>query len=109
MKVIGAAMQKASLCGLGQTAPNPVLSTVRYFEQEYREHILDRHCRSGKCKHLIQYTITDKCVGCTVCARVCPTQCISGKVKTQHVIDQAKCIKCGQCMAACKFSAITKG
>jgi NADH:ubiquinone oxidoreductase subunit F (NADH-binding)/(2Fe-2S) ferredoxin len=109
MKVIGAAMRKASLCGLGQTAPNPVLSAVHYFEEEYREHILDRRCRAGKCKHLIQYNITDKCVGCTVCARVCPVQCISGKVKTQHLIDQAKCIKCGQCMAACKFSAITKG
>jgi len=109
MKEIGMAMQKASLCGLGQTAPNPVMSTIRYFEEEYREHILDRHCRARKCKNLIQYNITDKCVGCTVCARVCPAQCISGKVKEQHVIDQERCIKCGQCMASCKFSAITKG
>jgi len=109
MKTVGFAMQKASLCGLGQTAPNPVMSTLRYFEEEYKEHILDRHCRAGKCKTLIQYNITEKCVGCTVCARICPVQCISGKVKNQHVIDQTKCIKCGQCMTSCKFSAITKG
>ncbi|MCL1856426.1 MAG: 4Fe-4S binding protein [Kiritimatiellaeota bacterium] len=109
MKDIGVAMQKASLCGLGQTAPNPALSTVRYFEEEYKEHILERKCRAGKCKSLIQYVITDTCKGCTVCAKKCPVNCISGEVKKLHVIDQTKCVKCGQCFVACKFNAITKG
>ncbi len=109
MRAVGVAMQRASLCGLGQTAPNPVVSTVRYFEEEYREHILDRHCRAGKCKSLIRYEITDQCVGCTVCARVCPVKCIRGAVKQKHVIEQEQCVKCGQCLAACKFAAIVKG
>jgi len=107
LKDIGLATQKASLCGLGQTAANPVLSTLKYFEEEYLEHIRDGKCRSGKCKDLVTYTIdADKCIGCTVCARKCPVPCIAGERKAPHVIDQSKCIKCGICFDVCKFGAV---
>ena len=98
-----------SLCGLGQTAPNPILSTLRYFRDEYIAHVVDKKCPAGVCKNLLQYTIDpDKCKGCTACARKCPVGAISGAVKQPHVIDPAKCIKCGACMATCKFGAISK-
>lgn len=98
-----------SLCGLGQTAPNPVLSTMNFFKDEYIAHIKDKSCPSGVCKDLLSYYILeDKCVGCTACARVCPASCISGEVKKLHKIDQSKCIKCGACYEKCKFSAIIK-
>ena len=110
MREIGLAMQKASLCQLGGTAPNPVLSTLRYFENEYREHIVEKKCRAGKCKDLLQFNIVDgKCIGCTLCSRKCPVNAITGEKKKTHVIDQTKCIKCGACYEACKFGAITKG
>ncbi|MBQ2625378.1 MAG: NADH-quinone oxidoreductase subunit NuoF [Kiritimatiellae bacterium] len=110
MEAICDAMNKASLCGLGQTASNPVKSTLRYFMDEYMEHIHDKKCRSGKCSKLIQYKIDPaKCKGCTMCARKCPAGAISGTVKNPHVIDQTKCIKCGACESTCKFGAISHG
>ncbi|MDF7825594.1 NADH-quinone oxidoreductase subunit NuoF [Pontiellaceae bacterium B12227] len=110
LKDLAQAMRKASLCGLGQTTPNPIMSTINYFNEEYLEHINEGKCRAGKCKDLMAYTIVeDKCIGCTACARVCPVNCISGEVKAAHVIDQDQCIKCGQCFDKCKFDAILKG
>jgi NADH:ubiquinone oxidoreductase subunit F (NADH-binding)/(2Fe-2S) ferredoxin len=109
MKEISEAMARASLCGLGQTASNPVQSSLRYFMDEYKEHIDEKKCRAGKCKGLLRYTIIpEKCVGCTACARVCPVSCIAGERKKPHVIDSAKCIKCGQCFEVCKFHAVSR-
>ena len=97
-----------SLCGLGQTAPNPVLSTLRYFRNEYESHVVERSCPAHACKALLSYFVTEKCVGCTKCARGCPASCISGKPKERHVIDPTRCIKCGACEAACPVGAIVK-
>ena len=108
LKDIGQAMKSCSLCALGQSAPNPTLSTITKFEDEYIAHIKDKRCDSGKCKKLISYIITDKCIGCGMCARQCPANCITGEKKMRHVIDQAKCLKCGACMTTCKFNAIIK-
>ena len=102
-------IKENALCGLGQTAPNPVLSTLRYFRDEYEAHIKEKRCPAGVCKHLLSFQIDpDKCKGCTLCSRVCPAGAISGQVKTAHVIDQSKCLKCGACLEKCKFGAISK-
>ena len=98
----------SSLCGLGQSAPNPVLSTIRFFRNEYEAHVEDHSCPAGACKALSKIVITDKCIGCTKCARVCPVSCIDGKVKEQHVIRQEDCIKCETCIGACPVQAIVK-
>ena len=104
---LAAHMKQSSLCALGQSAPNPVLSTLRYFRKEYEEHILEKRCEAGVCKALMTYyIIPDKCKGCTLCARNCPVKAIKGSVKQPHVIDTSKCVKCGLCMANCKFGAI---
>ena len=101
-------IKDGSLCGLGQTAPNPVLTTLKYFRNEYEDHIYNHKCTAGSCKALVTYTITDKCTGCTACSRKCPVGAITGTVKNQHVIDKDKCIKCGKCLETCRFGAIEK-
>ena len=102
-------VQASSLCGLGQTAPNPLLSTLRFFRDEYEAHINERRCPAGVCKGLVNYQIdSDKCIGCTVCATKCPTDAITGQVKNAHEISQEKCISCGLCHTICKFDAVVK-
>jgi NADH-quinone oxidoreductase subunit F/NADP-reducing hydrogenase subunit HndC len=109
MEVIGKAMQKASLCALGNTASNPTLSTIKNFRDEYLEHIRDHKCRAGKCKSLLSFSINvEKCVGCGMCAKNCPALCITGEKKKPHTIDQTKCVKCGECFKNCKFDAVVR-
>jgi len=109
IQTIGFSMQRASLCGLGQTAPNPVLSSYKYFQDEYLAHINEKRCPAGSCKELVTYHILpDKCIGCTLCARRCPVNAITGERKQTHVIDQDSCIKCGECYEVCKFSAVVR-
>lgn len=109
LKSLSRVIKDTALCGLGQTAPNPILSTIDKFWDEYVAHVKDKKCPAGQCTSLLQYVVNpSKCIGCTACARVCPVNCISGKVKEVHSIDQTKCIKCGACQTTCKFSAIDK-
>lgn len=100
-------VRSTSLCGLGQTCPNPIISTMRYFKDEYISHIQDKHCPAGACKALLEYRIiSEKCKGCGMCIKVCPAEAISGEKRQPHIIDPSKCIKCGSCVTACKFGAI---
>ncbi len=102
-------IKEASLCALGQTAPNPVLSTLRYFRNEYETHILEHRCPAGSCLALVEFRIDPgKCTGCTLCARNCPVAAISGERGKTHLIDTAKCVKCGRCLSSCNFSAVLK-
>ncbi|MCP1224322.1 NADH-quinone oxidoreductase subunit NuoF [Sebaldella sp. S0638] len=108
LKELSLIIKDSALCGLGQTAPNPVLSTLDKFWDEYIAHVRDKKCPSGQCRALIKYVINNKCIGCTLCARICPESCITGSPKQRHYIDTEKCIKCGSCYEACKFHAIDR-
>lgn len=109
LEELGAVIKDCALCGLGQASPNPVLSTLKYFRDEYLEHVVDKHCRAGVCTSLVNYRILpEKCVGCTICATNCPAKCIIGERKQVHVINTAKCLKCGTCFAKCPVDAIVK-
>ena len=107
LEEIASVVKQASLCGLGQTAPNPVLSTIKYFRSEYEAHIRDHKCPAGVCKPLIRYFVDQEaCTGCHICVRVCPTGAALGEKKKPHIIELDKCIKCGACFDACKFDAV---
>jgi NADH-quinone oxidoreductase subunit F len=101
-------IKDGSMCGLGQTAPNPVLTTIKYFRKEFEDHIYHKHCTAHYCKALISFGITDACTGCTACTKSCPVDAITGVKKEQHTINQDLCIRCGRCQESCRFDAITR-
>jgi ferredoxin len=106
---LGHFIKSTSQCGLGNTAPNPVLTTMKYFRDEYEAHIVEKRCPAHSCGALVKFSILhDKCTGCTLCARGCPASCISGELKKAHTIDQERCTKCGKCFTVCNFDAILK-
>ena len=110
LETLARTISSSALCALGQTAPNPILATLKFFREEYEAHIIDKKCPAGVCKKLLQYQIdADKCKGCTACARNCPVGAIEGAVREPHRIDTAKCIKCGSCIEKCRFGAISRG
>ena len=107
LEELGEMMQDASLCALGKSAPNPVLTTLKYFRNEYEAHILEHRCPAGVCKNLTSFAIDpEKCKGCTACAKACPAGAISGELKKPHHIDKTICISCGSCREACRFGAV---
>jgi NAD-dependent dihydropyrimidine dehydrogenase PreA subunit len=109
LKRLARLVQKSSLCGLGQAAPNPVLSTLEHFEEEYRAHIQEQECPAGACRRLVTYKIDpENCIGCGACRVNCPVECIEGEPKEVHVIDQDECIKCGKCYEVCNFDAVMR-
>jgi NADH-quinone oxidoreductase subunit F len=108
LETLAALVKNNSLCGLGQTAPNPVLTTLKYFRSEYEAHITNKKCPAHNCLPLLTYTINDKCNGCGACVRSCKSVAITGSKKVRHVLDQAKCIKCDQCFKTCRFEAINR-
>jgi NADP-reducing hydrogenase subunit HndC len=109
LELLAKNIKASALCGLGQTAPNPVLSTLKYFREEYEAHVYDKKCPAGVCKSMMKYTIDEsKCKSCGICAKACPMSCIKGEKKVPYVIDQSKCAKCGACMEKCPFKAISK-
>ena len=106
LETLAKSIKDSSLCGLGQSAPNPVLSTLANFRDEYIAHVVDKKCPAGVCKDLLTFRITDACIGCGKCKRNCPAECITGNIKEIHVIDTTKCVKCGSCRKACPKNAI---
>jgi len=107
LESLGTMIKETSLCGLGQTAPNPVLSTLKHFREEYLAHVVDKVCPAGVCKELSNYIVLDNCIGCTKCSKNCPVNAIQGSVKQKHFIDLTLCIRCGACKKACPVNAIT--
>jgi ferredoxin len=110
IEALGNSIKAGSLCGLGMTAPNPVLSAVKYFRSEFEEHIIHKKCTAGCCKELVKYIIdSSKCIGCTACRKICPVQAITGETRQKHEINDEICVKCGKCVDVCKFKAVSKG